>query len=376
MRRILVPMFGGAMLVALAACAPTVQNPGGGDIVVITPQPSATGTPTSPATPSTGGPSEGGPTTRPTATDEPPAGTNHAVYAMVTLPEDVRPAYTSNPYGVVLASRTGTGRWTVTFRGAGVVGNHGIAHAQAYFDDSGKYCNVWGWGTIGSNVFVNVRCYAANGSAVDAGFLVNWAAGPVQSRASFAYLMADQANAGAGYQPQPAYAYDNVGTTTVYPGGPGEYTAVLPSVGQGGGGIPIVTAVNSNKRCKVDSVTPGAHEVSVACYAPDGTRANSEFALTVTRTGPLGPSLTNVTFDEDTAGSSATGLYTARFSFPGTGDVYGHVWVQAEGPGSTYCTPRSWARKPDGALEIGVACFNSSGSPANTFFTGAYMLAA
>jgi hypothetical protein len=78
--------------------------------------------------------------------------------------------------GDISVTRTGVGAYTVTFAGLGGNGQAG-GHVQVTPYGSGsKTAKVVNWMSVGADVTVNVRCYAADGSPADAKYsvLVVW----------------------------------------------------------------------------------------------------------------------------------------------------------------------------------------------------------
>ncbi|MGE5829559.1 MAG: hypothetical protein ACM30G_14545 [Micromonosporaceae bacterium] len=352
-----------------------------------------TGTPTPTLT--TGAQNLGGaPTTAPptvvapTPTTAAPTPTEHFVHS--TMPNRAGYVWASNATssymatgnywynsggGVINISRYATGRYVVDFVGLGDVttDTRGIAHAQAYGTTS-NYCNVQDWDGVSGNMEVAVNCYTAAGAYADTRFVANWAEGS-QDNAMFGYLWANDPSNPATYTPPARYRYDayNPDDLSVTRLSTGRYEVHLPIIAVDEPAAPYayqITAVNSNRRCKLHSNNLGAAKAVVACRTPAGANADSRFSISYSAVGSM---IGRVDRSSDKLGNpsayytggitnSAVGVYTAEL---GLNENKGHVVSLATGTTATYCHIRNWSVSGT-HLNATSVCYTTGGVAANS----------
>lgn len=191
------------------------------------------------------------------------------------------------------------------------------------------------------------------------------------------------------FTPAPTMQWNTTGqTNTVEWLGTGQYKVLFPGVGSALGGNVQVTSVQSGSRhCNIASWVPNgsALEVRVNCYLPNGNRDNAMFSASyvaradtpgseggyvwandATSTTPYNPDSFyswNSTGQAITAvNTGITGRYDVTFNNQGIPG--GTVQVTAYSQGSEYCKILGW-----GFNVASVACFSTTGQPANTLFS-------
>jgi hypothetical protein len=193
------------------------------------------------------------------------------------------------------------------------------------------------------------------------------------------------------FTPEVTLQWNSTGRTNrVTSLGTGEYTVVFPGVGSAMGGNVQVNSFNSgSNRCKVGfwgTNQSNELEVRVRCFTRTGTPANSLFSASYVgrnnspgseggyawASDPSSPSYNPDSFYSwNSSGqpiiiqNTGTGRYDVTFAsqtIPG-----GTAEVTAYGFGTEYCKIMS-----SGNSLVQVACFDTNGNPANTFFTVRY----
>lgn len=166
----------------------------------------------------------------------------------------------------------------------------------------------------------------------------------------------------------------------------GRYEWQLPRVIPGNGNVQVSAYGPTPRRCKVVSwgaTTPaGAMIVNVACFALNGTPADSMFVARFQHLGPNQPAEGGYLWSSNPTGSGAVptqwswnsfggansvsrnsvGVYTANL--PGLSAIGGTVHVTAYGGDNVHCKVNSWF--PPSVI---VNCFTPAGAPADSRFT-------
>ncbi len=96
-----------------------------------------------------------------------PSASGKAAYVWVYSSGTADTYYNFNSAGgTITATKTGTGKYSVTIPGFGKAGN---VQVTAY-GGAGPHCGVLAWGASGSDGRVHVRCFDAAGNLVDSAF--------------------------------------------------------------------------------------------------------------------------------------------------------------------------------------------------------------
>ena len=158
-------------------------------------------------------------------------------------------------YGGGTLATLGTGRYEVTFPGAGNGINSDVQiSAVDYFSEgSPHYCTSAGWGSSnGTDVNVYVDCFDATGAAVNGDFAAMYQARTTPPPGGWiAFLWANQPTS-PSYSPSSSYSYNSMGGTNIINRDTvGLYFAFLPGIHTNGGN-PQVTAYGSTAaHCEV-----------------------------------------------------------------------------------------------------------------------------
>ncbi|MGX4735594.1 hypothetical protein [Kitasatospora griseola] len=288
----------------------------------------------------------------------------------------------SNP---VTVDRTGPGSYVVHF--PLIAGPGGVAHVTAV-NRSGTWCQLAGWGAVGSGIDVRVACYRRGGAPDNSPFTVLYTSssgGPVPG--DYAYL--DSAASGA-----PIDQYNSAGGGNVSShGSTGLWTVRLPGVGSAPNvGNVEVTAVDPTQgaRCKVAEWVPsgGGQNVVVLCFDASNVPYDTEWTLSYSAEravhGPAVPPQSfgylwyNGSVPSGTNFNSVAGSNTLAVGVPSTVTLPGvavpadHAQVTAFGGGAGWCQlALPWARSA-GAVELYPICFSPGGSPVTASFLTAY----
>lgn len=293
--------------------------------------------------------------------------------------------------GAISYSSLGVGISQVSL--GGIAGPGGVAHVSAYGSTDIR-CKVEGWG--GTPLTVTVRCHKANGLPASSPYVLWFEGRSGTSTIPAAYLWADQPSA-ASYTPSITYQYNSAGVlNTVQRIGPGNYSAILPSLGAGAGGSVRVTAYGTGaEHCKVGGwVASGTGQaVNVRCF--NGAQpVDARFTLTYTRNNVFKRTEGQVWADQPTAPGCYTpdpyyqsNTYSRVNSACNTGAAGSHyvlypelfasgarssALVTAYGSGPEYCKVQSWYDAGRNA-QVNLRCFDAAGLPVSTRFTQAYV---
>lgn len=194
---------------------------------------------------------------------------------------------------------------------------------------------------------------------------------------------------GSGTAPS-SYAYNSSGNSvanTVTQTGTGSYRVDFPGLGaETGGNVQVTAYGGGSDRCKVGNwySSDGTLSATVYCHNTAGQLEDSPFTASYVRRPGTGAGATggylwadqptadtytpsaayqyNATGARNTITRSGVGQYMA--TFPGVSLSGGSVEVTAYGSGSEYCKVASW-----GNDTVWVNCFDSSGAPADTYYT-------
>ena len=185
-----------------------------------------------------------------------------------------------NPKGGVRVSRTGLGKYTVTwdnYASSVPAGNNG--HVQVNAVGTGKaHCIVEEWGNAGTpNFKIDVSCYTPAGLPVDSKFDAFFQI----PHPNVAYVHADQPTTGS-YPAQPAKFWNPVGDAAwITRTGTGDYTVTWNAVDAAikDGGTVQVTSYWAGIQCKATSLSPSG--ASVHCFGPGGVPADAQFMLLI-----------------------------------------------------------------------------------------------
>jgi hypothetical protein len=309
--------------------------------------------------------------------------------------------YARNEVGIVIAqsdaswSRSGgaivvtkvpgtTGRYIARLRSlTGLLGGKSTVHVTAASAKYGtSYCKPVGGFLVRDSV--EVRCYRiGTGAAVNTDFWLD----VLGKRNDRAFAFANQPTA-TNYAPASAGSWNPAGPTRVYRDGAGAYRVVFTGMGaylqEGFGGHVQVNAVSMNKvHCITDKWTRSTDvEVTVACYAPSGARADTKFTTLLTAPAahlayvwadqPTLPSYTpHADYAFNPMGGAVTitrngvGTYTVRWtSVDGEIRDFGNAQVTAWGFNNAQCRLSGY-----GLDAAHVACYGPTGAPMDTYYT-------
>jgi hypothetical protein len=288
--------------------------------------------------------------------------------------------------GAIRVQRSGAGNYLVTFERMGVSG--GIAHVNAYGWSNSNYCVVAGWGRVGSDEVVRVRCFAAGGVPADSRFVANFTRRDTTGALFLSYLFSHVPNPPAPYVPAAAYRFDtHGGAPQVERVAVGRYlvwddTYDAASPDSNFSQIRATAYGSTPKHCWVaDEGTEGALPLAflVLCTDAAGAPVDSQFTYTYVRGGnvlggtpatygsaigwtnavtPVNPALTwYSTGPQPFVEWQAVGRYVVRLA--GLASWSGHALAAPVGSDPRHCTVASWW--PSGAdLLVHVHCFDST----------------
>ncbi|WP_437908549.1 hypothetical protein WME95_12190 [Sorangium sp. So ce327] len=305
--------------------------------------------------------------------------------------------------GATRVVSSGVGVYTATFDG--LSGSGGNVQVNAAGGD-GQRCKVASWGTAGAALQVNIRCHAAAGQAANSPFIVSYArfAGGTAVSSDGAYVWVDRPSTDV-FTPSPTYQWG--APSTVNRTRTGRYIVTLAGQASDGGSMLVTAYGTGAEYCKTaEWQRVGTDtDVEVRCFGPGGAPADSRFSLryirdvrdAATESGgfvwahdPTAASYTpSLTFQHHritsecnditeilTAQRLSTGRYLIKYPEMGSGTAVpsGAALATAYGTGPEYCNVTGWstpASDPD-LLDVGVRCFNASGSLVDTQFTQTY----
>lgn len=186
-----------------------------------------------------------------------------------TASHDAMPAYSFNAAGGVnRIDRTGVGIYRV--RLGGILHSSGHPLVTAYGTDA-SHCKPVGWGPIGFDTFVDVRCWSTTGARADSQFSLRYVDSDIFFDVGYAWL--DRPAPTAPYTPNATYRQ---GTVSAWQPANGLYVDSFEGVSFKGFALTSAYDDNANY-CKVkewqghDELT----QVHVACFSPTGAAVNT-----------------------------------------------------------------------------------------------------
>jgi hypothetical protein len=183
-------------------------------------------------------------------------------------------------------TRSGAGRYQVTFPGLGIGGAGGTVKVTAY-GGGNEVCHVYSWTLFGGDYRANVRCQTPAGGAVDTMFTATFHRSIgllgtlTDSGSERAYVWANNATAGS-YIPHLTYQSNSDGLINkITRSGVGVYQVRLPGLATSRGHVQVTAYGSGSTRCKVSSWGwSGTTElVNVRCFNAAGLPANSRYVV-------------------------------------------------------------------------------------------------
>ncbi|MFI5527492.1 hypothetical protein ACIA8O_02940 [Kitasatospora sp. NPDC051853] len=294
------------------------------------------------------------------------------------------PSPAANP---VKVDQVGVGQYVVHF--PLIAGPGGIAHATAV-GRTGSWCQVKGWGPVGTGLDVTVLCYKPGGIPVNSQFtaLYTTSSGvPAPAGGSYGYTYS--APTGAVI----TQYNSSGGVNTVSHGSTGIWKAWLPGLG---GATQLgnfqVTAVDGvqGARCKVADWYPGStgQTAIVACFDaannPYDTRWTLSYSVKRAVHGPAYPPKyfghlwfnggvpAGTNFNSVGAANTLAGSVPYSVTMPSVAVVPDTSHTTAFGPGPDYCGEAMPWNRSGSTVTLYPICFNGSGSPVPGRFFTAY----
>jgi secreted trypsin-like serine protease len=291
-------------------------------------------------------------------------------------------------------TRTGTGRYTVQVTNLGHGIQSGTVHVSAVGNDS-HACRVGTWFPSGPDQTVQVACFAADGTAVDAMFSMSYAL-PVMGGDSgvIAYAWAGRPTT-PSYVPDPKWSFNSrSGTNTVTRQSTGVYQVRFGAMAlTGGTAVATAQGTVGAEACKVGTFgASGADEVvEVRCFSATGTPADAMFDVTITSNStvfgthharahlwanqPTTPSYTAPSPWWINSGGAPTIVRTGTGSYqvtlPKQQNSEALVHVTAQGSNANECKPIGWGPFGTDQLVL-VRCHTTAGALADTPFVLQY----
>ena len=305
---------------------------------------------------------------------------------------------TYNPGGIVNFTKTAVGKYTITFRGLGTLGNsQGIVHATAY-GGFPTFCKVVSSSNSGGDLAANIACFTTSGAVTDsrvsviAQFPRSSATGPS------AYALADAPTTDS-YFPSAARSYSSSGS-----GGSifieriseGSYYVVMRGMDLGinESGSPMVTAYGAgNTLCMSGGwgLGDGDAGIRVSCLDPaTGDRVDAPFNISYTQIvsgSAFGVGAAQIfgdyadaddAFGFNTGGgaikveNTSTGFYRITFSGlaaqGGTRPGNAQLTTSQFGGSNTTCTVQALFRSTSD-LVVDASCWDNAGDATNNIFT-------
>lgn len=180
--------------------------------------------------------------------------------------------------------RVGIGHYEVTFDGlfrdtVAPTGSE-IFHVTSY-GEGVNWCKIGGWEPVDTeNIRLTVYCFTPSGSRADARFSALMLEEERPGGHRLGYVRANDPGAGA-YTPDLDSNYNSSGATnTAIRRGAGDYSSIWTGLGRPSNDVAetnLVTAIGGDATfCKVRNW--GGTATNIDCYAPDGTRQDTEYA--------------------------------------------------------------------------------------------------
>ncbi|KDN87662.1 hypothetical protein [Kitasatospora cheerisanensis] len=290
----------------------------------------------------------------------------------------------SNP---VKVDQTGLGAYVVHF--PLIAGPGGVAHVTAV-NRTGTWCQLAGWGTVGTGLDVKVACYRPTGAPDNSPFTVLYSSSsgtPVPPGGDYGYL--DSTPGGALISQYNSSGGSNLSSH----GSTGIWKAWLPGVGASTNvGNVEVTAVDPSQgaRCKVADWYPSStgQTFLVACFDATNAPYDTEWTLSYSvKRAVHGPAIPPKSFGylwyngsvppgtnfNSVAGSNALAVgVPSTVTLPSIAVPSDHAQVTAYGSGPGWCQlALPWART-SGNVQLYSICFNPGGAPTAAPFLTAY----
>lgn len=297
--------------------------------------------------------------------------------------------------GAASITRNGVGDYTVTFPGAVVAGETGVAHVSALIR-ADRICVLTGTSQVGVDVQIDVVCTGPGGAGpipLDSEFTVSYHAMD-GGALPFASLIAFHPGPNP-YTPAAADSYNSAGMNNVVRIlGVGQYRVRLKGLASAGGDIQVTPLTDGRPRyCEVDSWAPAGLDLvaDLRCYKQNGVLANTRFTLSWNKSvGLKGDGGTQVAYalaDLPGAGIGATYVPAAATRYNSTGTnitvtrvavgEYAVVFKNQPAGGTAVVTPYGAAgnrcfiksiRTAPAPAKFKVGCVNGLGNRANTEF--------
>ncbi|MGQ0704110.1 MAG: Ig-like domain-containing protein [Gemmatimonadales bacterium] len=305
--------------------------------------------------------------------------------ASATYPPNAAYAFNSSGGGITI-TRSAAGTYAVRFAGLGrATGQRENVQVTSYIEPA--FCGTAGWQNDGTDLVVNVRCFAAGGAALDSRYTVLVVgARALPGRLGFAH--ADQPN-NPSYRPASVHN-SAAGAVTITRDNVGSYTATFSSLNRGTGSGPelvMVTQVGTaSHRCVVLSWDFDGFTANIACTDQAGTATDAQFSLLVMERGRAAQrtgfawtnqsTVANYTPDPLYSHNRSGGAITAFRSGPGTyqidfdnfvkGTGTETVVITAYGASNRFCRTGPWGMNTATTFRVNVACYDPSGAPADS----------
>jgi hypothetical protein len=297
--------------------------------------------------------------------------------------------------GAVTVNHLGVGAYRIDFANA-VVAAGGIAHVST-FGVANRVCVSTGYAPVGADIQVSVDCRGPAGAPANATFTVSYLA-ESGGASPLAYLWADHPGPNP-YNANATRSYNATGgVNTVKIMGVGWYRVRLPGLASSDGDMQVTPEIpTGNPRfCEVGSWGPSGGNLvaDIRCYKPNGVPANTRFTLSWNKLVGLkgdgganvayvladqpanpGPYVPPVATRYNSSGGGASivrtaaGQYVVRF--PGM-PLGGTAIVTPYGAAANRCFVAS-VMKAALPQQVGVACVNGAGNPADTQFMVSYL---
>ncbi|BAJ26769.1 MULTISPECIES: hypothetical protein [Kitasatospora] len=293
------------------------------------------------------------------------------------------PTPASNP---VKVDQVSAGGYVVHFPLIG--GPGGIAHATAV-NRTGTWCQIQGWGTVGTGLDVKVACYDPSGAPAPSAFTVLFtsSSGTPTTPGNYGYLYSLPSGA-------LVTQYNSAGGANLSShGSTGIWKAWLPNLGSSVEvGNVQVTAVDSSQgaRCKIANWYPAStgQTFLVACFdaanAPYDTAWTLSYSVKRAVHGPALPPKSfgylwyNGSVPAGTNFNSVGGVNSwsigvpSSVVLPGVAVPSDHAQVTAYGSGPGWChLAQPWLRSGS-TVQLTPLCFNPGGAPVAAPFLLAY----
>ena len=296
----------------------------------------------------------------------------------------------------VSTSSTGTGVFTVRFRGLGApAGDVGNAQVVAYGPASDNTrCKLASVARSGTDINVGVRCHSPAGAARNSAFVVRYMKAPSPSQGLGSYLRIDNPSAAS---PTIVSNWNANGSTNfVQKTGLGAYTVLIGTHASGGGSAQVTAFGTENtNHCKIKEVDPAGspQKVDILCFNNAGFAADTRWSLNyigihantvgfsnrgayVKANDPIAASyFPDPTWARNT-GTTAAGCavqdIAGRNPNPALGyiirhgqqpEIGGSPHVTAYGTNVSYCKLIVWDGPADGSfVDVGTQCFSGTGA--------------